>query len=263
MWKSLKRWWHYLAMKLRVAQDELADPKVQLEQAINEGREQQRRLTEQAANVIANQKQTQARLDRAIAAYEKTSASAGQALVLADRGHRTGDDAKAATFDTAAEAFAGRLLDLEREIDDLQSVLLQATAAAESAKEAVAGNAATLQQRLKEKERLLSDLDRAKMQEQMNAATTQLSATLGDDVPTFAEVERKIQVRLARASANAELTAAQVGTPVDESMIEVERALRTSEAQGRLDQMRASLGLPVPSSPTRALTAPVDKDDDE
>src|SRR5262245_27351194 len=30
MWKSLKRWWKYLAVKLRVLHEEKADPKVQL-----------------------------------------------------------------------------------------------------------------------------------------------------------------------------------------------------------------------------------------
>ena len=198
MWKSLKRWWHYAAMKLRVAHDEHADPKVQLEQAITEARDQHRRLTEQAANVIANQQQVQQRLDRSIADYEKTRTSAAQALMLAERQVRGGDDEKAASFEQAAESFAARLLELEHDIADQQAALLQATTAADSAKAAVTRNSQQLQSTLKEKERLLSTLDRAKMQEQMNRATAQLSATLGDEVPTFAEVEHKIQARLAR-----------------------------------------------------------------
>jgi phage shock protein A len=263
MWKSLKRWWHYVAMKLRVAHDEHADPKVQLEQAIAEARDQHRRLTEQAANVIANQQQTQARLDRAIQEYEKTKASAGQALVLGDRQHRSGNDAKAASFDTAAEALASRLLDLEREIAELQTAVLQATTAADGAKTAVARNSTALQTKLQEKQRLLSDLDRAKMQEQMNRATAQLSATLGDDVPTFAEVEQKIQVRLARANASAELTAAQVESPADASILEVESAVRSSRAQARLDQMRSSLGLPAVDEQPALQTPPPRVDERE
>ena len=52
MWKVIKRWWKYLAMKLHVRHEENADPKVQLEQAIQEAKEQHKRLTEQAASVI-------------------------------------------------------------------------------------------------------------------------------------------------------------------------------------------------------------------
>jgi phage shock protein A len=134
MWKTLKRWWKYLAVKLRVRHEERADPKVQLEQAIQEAREQHKRLTEQAANVIANQKQAQARLDRAVAEYDKANASAKQALLLADQEGKGGNADKATSFEGAAEAFAGRVLDLERQIADLERQLLQATSAAENAK---------------------------------------------------------------------------------------------------------------------------------
>ena len=39
MWKSIKRWWKYFAMKLHVLHEEKADPKVQIEQAIQEAKE--------------------------------------------------------------------------------------------------------------------------------------------------------------------------------------------------------------------------------
>jgi phage shock protein A len=250
MWSSLTRWWKYVAVKLRVMHDELADPKVQLEQAIAEAREQHRRLTQQAASVIANQKQVQHRLDAVTAEYEKAQTSAGQALLLAEEQRRRGDFERAARFDQAAESFAEQLIDREREIGELQHVLLQATGAADDAKTAVTRNAEQLQRKLQEKERLLSELDRAKMQEAMNAATAQLSEHLGTEVPTFAEVAKKIHVRSTRASANAELLEAQQSVSVDPRMLEVERAKRVSEAQGRLVQIRSVLGLPA------ALAAP-------
>ena len=200
MWKTLKRWWKYLAVKLRLMHEERADPKVQLEQAIEEAREQHKRLTQQAANVIANQKQAQARLDRAVAEYDKAKASARQALLLADQESKAGSTDKAADFNLAAEEFAGKLLDLEHQIADLEKQLLQATSAAEDAKAAVAQNSATLQKKLAEKEQLLSTLDQAQMQEAMNQATAQLTSTLGEDVPTFEEVRKKIDARLARGA---------------------------------------------------------------
>jgi phage shock protein A len=244
MWSSVKRWWKYLAVKLRVMHDELADPKVQLEQAIDAAREQHRRLTQQAANVIANQQQVQRRLDVALAEYDKAQLSAGQALVMADEQRRLGDAALAADYDQAAEAFAERLLDRDHEIRELQQQLLQATRAADDAKVAVTRNAEQLQQQLRQKERLLSELDRARMQEAMNQANEQLDEHIGAEVPTFAEVERKIQVAGSRADARAALLDAQRVALVDPRIVQVERAQRAAEARGRLGQIRATLGLP-------------------
>ena len=97
MVKALRRWWRYVGTLLGMRLDEAADPKVQLEQAIGEAREQHRLLTEQAANVIANQVQLQGRLDRSIEEYAQVTAAARQALLLADGARRDGDDARAAT----------------------------------------------------------------------------------------------------------------------------------------------------------------------
>ena len=116
MWKSIKRWWKYFAMKLHVLHEEKADPKVQIEQAIQEAKESDRRLRDQAANVIAHQKQAQTRLDKTVAEYERAIALAEQALVLSDQKGRTGDGAESVKLDGAAESLAGRVVTLEREI---------------------------------------------------------------------------------------------------------------------------------------------------
>ena len=85
MLKALRRWWKYLTAKVTGSFNERADPKVQLEQAITEAQEQHRRLREQAANVIANQKQTEMRLNRDLEELEKVNANTRQA---ADDGRR-------------------------------------------------------------------------------------------------------------------------------------------------------------------------------
>jgi phage shock protein A len=246
MFKTIKRWWKYLAMKLHVMQEERADPKVQLEQAIHEAKEQHKRLTEQAASVIANQKQAQARLDRVVAEHDKADASAHQALLLADHEAKSGNRDKATHFEEAAEAFASKLLDLERQIADLERQLLQATSAAENAKEAVTQNSTVLQRKLAEREQLLSRLDQAQMQEAMNKAMQVLTSTIGDDVPTFEQVRTKIDVRLARAEGMAELNGAQISSRMDARMLEVERAQMSAEAQARLSAIRLELGLLQP-----------------
>jgi len=242
MWDALKRWWRYVGTKFGMRLEERADPKVQLEQAIREARAQHRRLIEQATNVIANQKQTERQLERTIDEYERANASARQALVLSDEQVRAGNNEKAISYNQAAEAFASRIVSLEAQVGQLRGQLLETTQASEKAKAAVAQNSTALQKKLAERQQLLSQLDQARMQEEMNKAMGQLSESVDEDVPTFDEVRAKIEKRLARAQAATEIGGASVET----KMLEVEQAQMSAEAQARLGSLRAELGLRAP-----------------
>ena len=239
MFKTLKRWWKYVGTKLGMSFEERADPKVQLEQALDEAQEQHRRLKEQAASVIANQKTTEMQLERKMEELEKLNANARQAVLMADEATTKGDAAKATEYTHAAEAFANRLIALEAEIEGLKAMALQAAQASDQAKAAVTQNSAVLQKKLAEKQKLLSQLDQAKMQEQLNVTLGSLSETVGQDVPTLDEVRRKIEQRSAKASASAELQ----GSTVESKMLEVEHAAMNTEAQARLEQIRSQRGL--------------------
>jgi phage shock protein A len=239
MGKVLRRWWKYWTAKVNSDFNERADPKIQLEQAIMEAQEQHRRLREQAANVIANQKQTEMRLNRSMAELEKIGGNAHQALLMSDDAAKSGDAAKLAEYNKAAEAFADRMIRLEAEVEDLKALHLQATQAANQAKAAVQQNSSALQQKLGERQKLLGQLDQARMQEQVNTAMSSLSETVGEDVPTFDEVRQKIESRYAKAKGVQELTE----TSVESRMLEVEQASMNMEAQSRLAQMRSELGL--------------------
>ena len=98
-----------------------------------------------------------------------------------------------------------------------------------------------MRQKLAERERLLTDLDQAKMQEQLNEAMGQLSKSVGADVPTLDEVRKKIDRRLARASAMSGI--AELDAGMDPILIKVEQAQLAAEAQERLTRMRSELGL--------------------
>jgi len=252
MGREIKRTWKYLAMKLHLMREEHADPKVQLEQAIQEVKEQHRKLVEKASAVVANQKQVQKRLDRTLAEYDKANHTAGNALLLADKAS-AGDPAQAERFNGAAHASAERVLQLRGEIDDLQQVVLVATAQAEEAQTAVIQSRKLLEQKLKERERLLSELERAQMHEAMAEAMRILTDTVGDgDVPTFAEVQRKIEARRLKAESMTELMAAQAHVSFDARVLEVEQAQVDVEVQALLEQKRAELGLSAP----KAIPAP-------
>ncbi|MFP5327203.1 MAG: PspA/IM30 family protein [Acidimicrobiia bacterium] len=239
MIKLLRRIGRYITAALGGKFNEVADPKVQLEQAIIEAQEQHRRLKEQAANVIANQKQTEMRLNRAMEELESVNAKARQAVMMADDATKKGDTAKATEFTRAAESFASRLISIENEVESLKQLHLQATQASDQAKNAVQQNSMVLQKRLSERQKLLSQLDQAKMQEQMNRAMSSLTEQVGQDVPTLEEVRDKIEQRYAKAVGAAELQE----TTVESRMLEVEQAAMDTEAQARLSQIKAQLGI--------------------
>jgi phage shock protein A len=251
MFKVVRKWWKYLTAKLSGSFNERADPKVQLEQALMEAQDQHRRLREQAANVIANQKQTEMRLNRNLEELEKVNGNTRQALMMADDAAKKGDTTKASEYNAAAESLANRMIQLETDVADLKQLALQAAQASDQAKAAVQQNSVALQQKLAERQKLLSQLDQAKMQEQMNKAMSSINETVGDDVPSLNEVRDKIEARYAKATASSELQ----GTSVEGRMREIEMATANVDAQSRLSQLRAQLGLDSAAEPA-AVEAP-------
>jgi phage shock protein A len=239
MFKAIKKWWKYLGAKISGDLDKKADPAVQLDQALHEAQDQHRRLKEQAANVIANQKQSELRLNAKMAELEKLNTNARQALIMAADAQKAGDAPKSAQYESAAETIANQLIQVEKDVEGLKAMVMESTQAADQAKAAVQQNSRLLQQKLAEKQKLLSQLDQAKMQEQMNSAMAQLQETVGDDVPTLSEVQQKIEARYAKAKAHSELA----GTSVESSILEIEQATANVEAQSRLSQLRTELGL--------------------
>ncbi|MDQ2725137.1 MAG: PspA/IM30 family protein [Actinomycetota bacterium] len=247
-----RRRWRYMMAKASGDFEERADPKVQLEQAIVEAQDQHRRLVEQAANVVANQKQTEMQLNRAMEELEKVSTSTRQALrMAADAGDR-GDAQKSTEYNQTAEAFANRLIATENQVNDLKTMSLQTAQAAQQAKAAVQQNSSALQQKLAERQKLMSQLDQAKMQEQLNAAMGSLSATVDQDTPTLDQVRSKIEQRYARALGTSEVG----GQGVEARMLEVEQAAMGSEAQNRLAEMRQTMGLGPGDAGDHALSSP-------
>src|SRR5918993_4117976 len=143
--------WKYLMALFSSKVDEYADPKVQIQQAIEEAQRQHQGLTQQAAAVIGNQRQLEMKLSRQMSEVEKLGASARQALVLADKARAEGDEQRAQQYENTAQTFAAQLVTAEQGMEDLKTLHDQALAAAEKAKQAVENNAMILQQKLAER----------------------------------------------------------------------------------------------------------------
>src|SRR4051794_24615049 len=181
--------WKYLMALFGAKIDEYADPKIQIQQAIEDAQRQLQALRQQAAAVIANQHQLELKLTRQLAEVENLQANARQALVLADRARADGDPAKATDYEQTAQTFATQLVAAEQSLQDLKSLHDQALAAAAQAREAVKTNEQLHRQRLAERTKLLSQLEQAKMQERVATSLESVgSLAAPGNVPTLDEV---------------------------------------------------------------------------
>src|SRR6476620_8383991 len=129
--------WRYLMALFNTKIDEHPGPKVQIQQAIEEAQRQHQALTQQAAQVIGNQRQLEMRLNRNLADVEKLQVNVRQALTLADQAMSSGDAAKATEYNNAAEAFAAQLVTAEQNVEQNKALHDQALQAAAQAKKAV------------------------------------------------------------------------------------------------------------------------------
>ncbi|GLY69375.1 PspA/IM30 family protein [Amycolatopsis taiwanensis] len=230
--------WKYLMASFSSKIDEHADPKVQIQQAIEEAQRQHQALSQQAAAVIGNQRQLEMKLNRQLGEVEKLQASARQALVLADEARAKGDNEKAVQYENAAEGFATQLVTAEQSIEDLKTLHDQSLQAAAQAKQAVERNSMMLQQKLSERTKLLSQLEQAKMQEKVSASLNQMSQlTAPGTTPSLDEVREKIERRYTTALGQAELAQ----NSVQGRMLEVQQATTELAGHSRLEQIRASI----------------------
>ncbi len=242
----IRRGWAYMVAALSGKLDERADPKIQIEQAINEAKRQHQLLSEQAAAVLGNRHQLEMKLDKQMDEIERMQASARQALVLAEQARAAGDTQKASEYETAAQSFATQLVSAEKAAEDLKALHDQALQASEAAKRAVAQNAQALQQKLAERTRLLNQLDQAKMAERVNEALQSVSAlAVPGDQPSLDQVREKIEGRYARAMGASELAQ----NSVEARMMEVQQSAMDIEGAQRLEAIRASMGLTKAATP--------------
>jgi phage shock protein A len=98
-----------------------------------------------------------------------------------------------------------------------------------------------LQTTLAERTKLMSQLEQAKMQEQVAASVRQVNElSAPGNTPNLSEIRDKIEQRYANALGQAELAQ----TSVEGRMLEVEKATLDVAGASRLDQIRASLAGP-------------------
>ena len=245
--------WRYLMALFGAKIDEYADPKVQIQQAIEDAQRQHQALVQQAAAVIGNQRQLEMKLSRQLTEVEKLQSSARQALVLADKAHADGDNEKATQYEQTAQVFATQLVSGEQAMEDLKTLHDQALSAATQAKKAVENNKMVLETRLAERTKLLSQLEQAKMQETVARSLESVSSlSAPGTTPSLDEVREKIERRYATALGRADLAS----NSVEGRRLEVQQATLNMAGASRLEEIRASMQSSITASADRpAVTA--------
>ncbi|WBC14630.1 PspA/IM30 family protein [Micromonospora sp. WMMA1998] len=230
--------WKYLMALFGAKIDEHADPKVQIQQAVEEAQRQHQALVQQAAAVIGNQRQLEMKLSRQMTEVEQLQGNARQALALADQARGRGDETEAGRYEQSAQLLATQLVSGEQALEDLKTLHDQALGAAAQARKAVENNSMILQQKLAERTKLLSQLEQAKMQESVAKSLESMSSlTAPASTPSLDEVRDRIERRYATAMGRAELA----GNSVEGRMLEIQKATLDSAGSARLEQIRSSM----------------------
>ena len=245
--------WKYLMALFDTKLDEHADPKVQIQQAMELAQRQHQALLQQAAAVIGNQRQLEMKLNRQLTEVESLQAQARQALTLSDKARGSGDAKKAEEFERTSQTFATGLVAAESSLQDLKQLHDQAIGAAEQAREAVKNSDMVLKQKEAERTKLMSQLEQAKMQESVARSLESVQSIVSPaNSPSLDEVRDKIERRYAQALGRADLAK----DTVEGRRMEVQRATLDLAGATRLDEIRASMAKELTADSGRtAVTA--------
>ncbi|MDP9116745.1 MAG: PspA/IM30 family protein [Actinomycetota bacterium] len=218
--------------------DSRADPKVQLEQALNGLQQHHQDLELAASHVLAQEKVAKMQLaDLSSQEAKYTTMALG---------------AKQQGNIDAARTFASKVAGLREQIQGLVAQIPQLEQVASDAREAVQESGEQLQQKLNEKSSILSQIDQANMQKQMAASMQQISdLTRSSNVPSLDEIKQKVAGQFAQAQAVTELSS----TSPEVLEMHAHHAELTSEADQILAELDSGSFTPAALRPPPAHPA--------
>lgn len=234
-----KRWIAYIKSWFKSTSEQMMDPEIEIQAAIDEAKAKDQQLRNQAAKVIAHKTQLNSQIEKAADSVGEAKEMAKQALIRADEAKAAGDEAGVTKWTSAAQSLAMKLQASENNLASLKGQYETAVTQAEQAKEAVQTNAMKVQELGAKRLEMLGSLEQAKMQEAVNSAVQSMSTSITDEGPNLDAVENKIEQRKAEAMAKAELHEA---TPEGAEQ-ELRKAVNMAEADAKLDELRSELGL--------------------
>lgn len=240
MLRFFSRTWTYLAASLEAAFDRRADPRVEVEQAVDAARRQHQAVAEQAAAVIGNQRELEIKLARTGEQVQDLRSAARRALLLAETARAERREADAARYEEAANVIAVRLAGAEASAADLEDARARAEVAASAARHALEQNARAMQRMMAERAKLLTQIETTLLQERLNDSLRTLDALAPRGAtPTFEQVRSRVDERMGRAAGLAEVRR----PAIEGALLEVEQAGIEEVGRARLEALRAQLRL--------------------
>ncbi|QRP97855.1 PspA/IM30 family protein [Corynebacterium sp. FDAARGOS 1242] len=227
--------WKYVMASFDQKIDENADPKVQIQQAVEGAKEQHRQISEHAAEIIGRKSQLEMQLNRLVESQKDYQDQTRRALEMAEKAE---DPQTASEYNQAAEVVASQLVAVEKELEGLKAQHEAATKAAEQAKAQQQQSEARLKEQLAQVDQLLSQADQAAMQEKNAEALDSMNELTPDgSTPTLDGVRAKIEKRYADALGAQELHRATGGDRIQE----IAAAGHDMAASSRLEEIRAEM----------------------
>lgn len=238
MANPLSKGWKYLMSSFDQKIDENADPKVQIQQAVEGAKKQHQEITKHASEIIGNKNRLEMQIDRLVKAQADHQSQTQRALELADKAASEGDAQRANEYNQAAEVLASQLVAVEQELEQAKSQHSAAVQAAEQAAQQQQASEARLKEQLAQVNELMAQADQAAMQEQTTKTLDSMNELTPDgDVPTLDSVRAKIEKRYSDALGAQELHQATGGDRIQE----IAAAGADMKASARLDEIRASM----------------------
>jgi phage shock protein A len=235
----LKRLWGYITTLFKGGAEKMMRPEVEIEQAINEAKKRDQELRNQAAKVVAHRTQLESKMENAADDVGEAREMAKQAILKAEESKASGDAAGQEKWTKAAQSIAMKLQAAENNLTTLKTQYENASSQADKAKQAVQQNAMRVSELAAKRLELLGSLEAAKMQESVNKAVDAMSNMSDYEMPSLEKIEDKIEKRKAEAMAKAELREA---TP-EGSEMELKEAINMAQADAKLEELKAELGL--------------------
>lgn len=235
----IKKWLEYIKAWFKKTSDDVMDPEIEIQMAIDSANKKNQDLRNQAANIVAHRTKLESKIDDAADSVGEAREMAKQAILKAEEAKSASDTVGVTKWTGVARSQATKLQAAENNLASFKSQYETAIGQADDAKRAVQANAARLEELSSKKMELLGALEQAKMQESVNAAVQSISSTLDDEMPSLASVEEKIEARKAQAMAKAEIYEV---TP-DGAEAELREAMNEAQADATLADLKAELGL--------------------
>ncbi len=249
---GFKRLINYIKTKMHMVAADMADPRVELEQAVREAHKLNTEYRQNAAMVIAHRNTTQRNLEKQIEMAAKSKENAVTARMKVKEAEEAGNTADVDKWSRVLESMVTEWKTSESMATELKTQFETASVNAKEAERKVNQNSLEMKRLVTQKQKLLSQLEQAKMLETTSKLMQQLNSPVSvGAAPTMTEVEEKIAKRLDKAKASAELNA----NSVEGAEMEIRHSSFDLEISRGIAELDAELGLAPSPAVEEAKTA--------